>query len=201
MAEAVLKGWNAPALVSSVTIDAETGKATDAQNASVENVEKANGELRWTSMEKALPLPLVESNATQALLMKLTDIEEALNQEPLRVTGLAPGQYKLTIDSDVIGAFSADAMAKGINLAEYGTPMLHQAQRVGWLVRDRGEAHFIHQRMRWHNADTGAQSGGRDKLQAFEDMEEDAMYEMAVPKPHDFTLTLLGPEPEPPVRQ
>ncbi len=201
MAEAVLKGWNAPALVSSITIDATAGKATDAQNATVEQVETANGELRWTEMENGLPLPLLRSNATQALLMDLTDIEEQLNQEPLRVTGLEPGQYKLTIDSDVIGTFSADALAKGVNLAEYGTPMLHQAQRVGWAVRDRDEAHFIHQRMRWHNADTGAQSGGTDKLQAFEDMEEDAIYETAAPKPHVFAVTLLGPEPEPPVQQ
>ncbi len=45
--------------------------------------------------------------------------------------------------------------------------MLHQAQRVSWLVRDRDETHYIHLRMRVRNADTGAQSGGTDKLQAF----------------------------------
>ncbi len=38
MAEALLKGWNAPALVSSVTIDAAAGKLIDAQNATVEPV-------------------------------------------------------------------------------------------------------------------------------------------------------------------
>ena len=35
MAEALLKGWNAPALVSSVTIDGQAGEAGDAQNATV----------------------------------------------------------------------------------------------------------------------------------------------------------------------
>ena len=92
--------------------------------------------------------------------MQLTDIQEALNQEPLRVTGLAPGQYKLSIDDASSERFRPAQLAAGINLADYPTPMLHQAQRVGWLVRDRDEAHYIHLRMRMRNADTGAQSGG-----------------------------------------
>ncbi len=198
MAETLLKGWNAPALVSSVTIDGAAGKVTDAQNATVEPVAKETGTLRWTETENGLPLPLVGSNATQALLLELSDIQDQLNQEPLRVIGLEPGQYKLTIDTDGIGTFSAKILAEGINLADYPTPMLHQAQRVSWLVRDRDEAHYIHLRMRVRNADTGAQSGSTDKLQAFENSLEDSIYETAVPKPHVFTLTLLGPEPEPP---
>ncbi len=201
MAETLLKGWNAPALVSSVTIDAAAGKVIDTQNAMVEPVAKNNGTLRWTETENGLPLPLLASNATQALLLKLTDIQQALNQEPLRVTGLEAGQYKLTIDKDVIGTFSATELANGINLADYQTPMRQQAQRVSWLVRDRDEAHFIHLRMRWHNLDTGAQSSGSDKLQAFENFEEDEIYETAVPKPHVFELTFLGPEPEPPLQR
>jgi hypothetical protein len=201
MAEALLKGWNAPALVSSVTIDAAAGKVTDAQNAMVEPVVRTNGTLRWTETENGLPLPLLASNATQALLVKLTDIQQALNQEPLTVKGLDTGQYKLTVDKDVIGTFSAKALADGINLADYGTPMVHQAQRVSWLVRDRDEAHYIHLRMRVRNADTGAQSGGTDKMQAFENSLEDSIYETAVPRPHVFELTQLGPEPEPPVEK
>lgn len=199
MAESLLKGWNAPALVSLVTIDAAAGKVTDAQNTAVEPVDKSNGTLKWTETDNGLPLPLVSTNATQALLLQLTDITQTLNQQPLRVTGLEPGQYKLAIDDGVIGTFSAQNLASGINLADYPTPMLHQAQRVSWLVRDRDEAHYIHLRMRVRNADTGAESGGTDKLQAFEDALEDSIYETAVPKPHTFTLTLLGPEPEPPV--
>ena len=140
----------------------------------------------------------MKNNETQALLLQLTDIQEALNQQPLRVTGLAAGQYKLAIDDSVIGTFAASTLAAGINLADYPTPMVHQAQRVSWMVRDRDEAHYIHMRMRIRNADTGAQSGEGDKLQAFENSLEDSIYEEAVPKPHIFTLTLLGAESEPP---
>jgi predicted GH43/DUF377 family glycosyl hydrolase/lysophospholipase L1-like esterase len=201
MAESLLKAWNAPALVSSVTIDAAGMKVTDAQNATVEPVAKDGDSLHWTETDNGLPLPLLKSNATQALLMELTDIERVLSQEPLHVTGLAPGQYKLTIDDVVIGTFAASTLAQGINLADYPTPMLRQAQRVGWMVRDRDEAHYIHMRMRVRNADTGAPSGQGDKMQAFENSLEDSIYETAVPKPHVFTLTLLGPESEPPMRQ
>jgi predicted GH43/DUF377 family glycosyl hydrolase len=199
MAESLLKAWHAPALVSSVAIDAAALKVSDAQNATVEPVTKDGDTLRWTATENGLPLPLVKSNATEALLIELTDIQQALNQESLRVTGLASGQYKLSIDDAVIGTFPASVLSDGINLADYPTPMLHQAQRVSWLVRDRDEAHYIHLRMRVRNADTGAQSGEGDKLQAFENSLEDSIYETAVPKPHVFTLTLLGPESEPPV--
>ena len=201
MAEALLKAWHAPALVASVAIDAAALKATDAQNTDVEPVTKDGDTVRWTQTDNGLPFPLLKSNATQALLMELTDIQQALNQEPLRVTGLASGQYKLSIDDTVIGTFPASVLAAGINLADYRTPMLYQAQRVSWLVRDRDEAHYIHLRMRIRNADTGAQSGEGDKLQAFENSLEDSIYETAVPKPHVFAVTLLGPESEPPVEK
>jgi predicted GH43/DUF377 family glycosyl hydrolase/lysophospholipase L1-like esterase len=197
MAEALLKGWHAPALVASVALDGAAGKLADVQNASVDGLKKDKDTLTWTETDNGLPLPLVANNATQALLMQLTDITEALNQEPLRITGLESGQYKLTIDDTIVGTFSAKVLAEGINLAEYNTPMRQQAQRVGWLVRDRDETHYIHLRMRIRNADTGAQSGEGDKLQAFEKSLEDSIYETAAIKPHHFAVTLLGPEPEP----
>jgi hypothetical protein len=189
MAEALLKGWNAPALVSSVVIDGRAAKATVALNAVVGPVDHANGGLRWTEKEDGLPLPLSKNNATTALLLDLTDIEQQLNQEPLRVTGLGAGNYTLTIDEDQVGTFSAAELAAGINLAEYGTPMFQQAQRVSWMVRDRDEAHYIHLRMRVRNADTGAQVGRPDVMQAFENSLEDSIYEEAAPKQHVFTVS------------
>jgi lysophospholipase L1-like esterase len=195
MAEALLKGWNAPAVVSAVSIDAPTGRATETQNAAVDGVETNPGSVRWTETEDALPLPLARSNATQVLLLDLTDIEQQLDQEQLHVTGLARGRYRLTIDDTVIGTFSAGELAAGINLADFGTPMFHQAQRVSWLVRDRDEAHYIHLRMRVRNANTGGQAGEPDVMQAFEDSLADSIYEEAKPKPHIYTLNLVAEQP------
>jgi lysophospholipase L1-like esterase len=189
MAEALLKGWNAPSLVSSVTIDAGAGKVADAQNASVDHLERDKDTLSWTTVENALPLPLMATNETHVLLLQLTDIQQALNQEPLRVTGLAAGQYQLAIDGKAIDTFSAEDLAKGINLADFATPMRSQAQTVGWTMRDRDEAHFIHMRMLIKKADTGAQTGKPDLMDAFENSMEDAIYQAAAPKPHVFTLS------------
>jgi predicted GH43/DUF377 family glycosyl hydrolase/lysophospholipase L1-like esterase len=185
MAETLLKGWNAPALVASVTLDARGGRVVEAKNAAVDHVERAGDQLRWTEIENALPLPLARNNASQALLFDVSDIEQQLDQEPLRITGLDAGKYTLTIDGDVVGTFAAEELAGGINLADYATPMFHQAQRVSWLVRDRDEAHYIHLRMRVRKFDTGKP----DMMQAFEDSLEDSIYEAAAPQMHAFTLS------------
>jgi lysophospholipase L1-like esterase len=189
MAETLLKGWRAPKIVSSVTLDARTGRVAESKNASVDHVERTNGALRWTELDDALPLPFSRDNAAQALLLELTDIEEQLNQEPLSVTDLLPGRYTLEIDNDRIGSFTAEELAGGINLADYPTPMFHQAQRVSWLVRDRDQAHYIHLRMRVRNADTGTQEGKPDLMQAFEDSLENSIYETAAPQLHVFTVS------------
>jgi hypothetical protein len=195
MAEELLKGWNAPALVSSVAIDAGAGGSSRARNASVDHLEVNQASVRWTELDSALPLPLSRSNAAQALLLDLTDIEQQLDQEPLQVTGLGAGKYSLRIDDALIGTFSAEELAAGINLADFETPMFHQAQRVSWLVRDRDEAHYIHLRMRVRNANTGTAEGETDVMQAFEDSLADSIYDEAAPKPHVFTLSLVGAEP------
>jgi lysophospholipase L1-like esterase len=188
MAEALLKGWHAPALVSDVTIDARAGTVMQARNAVVGQLGQTDAGLKWTEIEDGLPLPFSRSNATQALLLDLTDIQQQLNREMLHVTGLAPGRYTLSIDGDAVDSFSPEALESGINLADYATPMFHQAQRVSWLVRDRDEAHYIHLRMRVRNADTGSDQG-KDVMQAFENSLEDSIYDAAQPKPHVFRLT------------
>lgn len=187
MAEALLKGWHAPAVVSDVTLDGRAGSVTAARNASVSRVEQTGEGLKWTELEYGLPLPLMRTNASEALLLEVSDIEKELNQEMLRVTGLAPGRYTLSIDGNAVDTFSPEALESGINLADYPTPMFHQAQSVGWLVRDRDETHFVHARMRARGAEVGSVDG-KDAMQVFEDMQEDLLYQAAVPKPHVFRL-------------
>ena len=68
MAQALLKGWHAPALVSDVTVDAHAATVTQARNATLSPVEQAEGALKWTEFENALPLPLTRSNATRPCL-------------------------------------------------------------------------------------------------------------------------------------
>jgi lysophospholipase L1-like esterase len=190
MAEALLKGWHAPALVASVTIVGRAATVTEAQNATVDQLGAESGGLRWTELDGGLPLPILQDNATSALLLQLTDIQQQLNQEPLRVTGLAPGSYKLQIDDTEIGTFSATDLEKGINLADFQTPMRAQAQRVSWLVRDRDETQYIRLRMAIRKADSGI-----EPMQTFLNSLEDSIYETAAPKPHQFSLTTVSAQP------
>ncbi|HEX6495731.1 MAG TPA: SGNH/GDSL hydrolase family protein [Acidobacteriaceae bacterium] len=143
MAASILKAWHAPALVSSVTVDAHGAKATDVQNASVTDVkrEKKTGTLEWTEIENALPLPfpLSGTDPVTDLALKAGDLETALDQETLTVTGLAAGDYALTIDDQPVANFTADALQHGVNLARMATPMLRQSQTLAWETEHRNQ--------------------------------------------------------------
>lgn len=65
MAEAILKAWNAPSEVSSVSINGWTAQIEQSLNASVEHQEADRATLRWTETENALPLPFDTHNALQ----------------------------------------------------------------------------------------------------------------------------------------
>ena len=189
MAETLLKAWDAPAEVSSVIIDANAVKLVEAQNATVSGLTHDDQTLHWSEKEEALPLPFDKGNATLALLFQLTDIQQQLNQESLRVTGLEPGLYELVIDDQPAGKFSGEELNQGVNLAEFATPMRDQAQRVAWLIADRDQAHGVHMRMLIRNADLGLVQGKEDVVDVFESSLEDAIYAEAVPKVHLYTLS------------
>jgi lysophospholipase L1-like esterase len=143
MAATILKAWHAPSLVSSVTVDAHTAKATDVQNASVTDVkrEKKTDALEWTEIENALPLPLPLSatDPVSDTAIEAGGIEAALDQEILTVTALPAGSYALTIDDQPVADFTADALSHGVNLARAATPMLRQSQTLAWETAHRNE--------------------------------------------------------------
>lgn len=143
MAAAVLKGWHAPSLVSSITIDAHGVKAADVQNASVTDVkrDKKTETLEWAAIENALPLPLpsADTDPITNLAIDAGGIEAALDQEMLTVTGLAAGNYALTIDDQPVTNLTAEALSHGVNLARLATPMLRQSQTLAWETEHRNE--------------------------------------------------------------
>lgn len=138
LAESLLKSWHAPALVSSVAIVASVRPGVTAANTEVTDLVCAKGKsiskISWTQADKALPLPLPPTELDPALnlVLKHSDIVEALDQEILRVRNLDSGSYELMIDGRRIGIFPADQLAKGINLATLETPMLEQARIVAF---------------------------------------------------------------------
>lgn len=142
MAEALLKAWNAPALVSRTEISVGSGVQTQAANTSLTGVEWKNGTLRWTQTDEALPMPIDLGDPATALSVKASDVVEALDQQPLKVTGLTANRYMLRIDGQAVGTFSKEELGQGINLAMLPTPMAKQAADVHYLTRLHNDIHF-----------------------------------------------------------
>lgn len=133
MAESVLKAWNAKPEVTFVRIEAGAKPTAQVSNTEVSELTLTGGRLRWTELDKALPLPLgpLDTDPLLQLTLASSDLISALDMETLRVTSLAPGKYKLRIDDQDVGIFSAEQLGTGINLALLETPMLAQARRLG----------------------------------------------------------------------
>jgi lysophospholipase L1-like esterase len=59
MAQALLKAWNAPAVVTSVTIDAAGKEAVQADNTTVSDFGKNSDAISWTQRDHVLPFPIL----------------------------------------------------------------------------------------------------------------------------------------------
>ncbi len=196
MAEQLLKAWHARPTVSSVAI-AGGAKPTvqSAEFAHVTNLARATG-LQWDETEDALPLPLqpmtqADTTGAMALTLKSSDVAESLNQETLRITGLAAGNYTLRIDGEGIGNFTNTQLDKGINLGSYRTPMAEQAMDVLTLTTLHNNAHFA----RWRQVQVPLQDKNLaslpSTLAAMDQLEaelERLQREAAKPKPHHYEL-------------
>jgi lysophospholipase L1-like esterase len=82
MAEALLRAWVAPSLVSTLEIDGSTGSVTKSDNTTVDSMVR-EGVLEWTQIDQALPMPLETDDATIRLALRHSDFMDALNQETL----------------------------------------------------------------------------------------------------------------------
>ena len=147
MAEALLKAWNAPATVTAVEINAAKKRVVHATNTQIEGLAAHGHHLTWKQTDNALPMPFDPSNPVTALVMRCSDFVQALDQEPLRVTGLQAERYTLKIDNEEIGTFTPEQLTQGINLAELATPMRQQATTVQTLTEKHNTVHFGRWRM------------------------------------------------------
>lgn len=143
MAHSILAGLHAPALVSDLEIDAASGKATS-KACSVEKLKATAKEVAFDRMDEALPLPLQKD--WLPLLPYVNDLKD-LNWYGLKVTGLSAGNYALSIDGKEIGSFSAEELAKGVNLGNLVTgPIYEQGQKVFNAINAKNK--IVHGRFR-----------------------------------------------------
>jgi len=192
MAEALLKAWQAPATVTAVEIDAAEPAIASAVNTKVTDL-AVSGRVLWTQMDGALPMPIDAKDEVMALALRASDFVEALDQEPLKVTGLTAARYTLKIDDETVGAFTKEEWAKGVNLATLPTPMAKQAAAVHDLTLRHNVVHFARWRMAGVNLDNIVIPAAH--LQAADDsldvLEADVIAQQraaAQPKSHRYEL-------------
>jgi lysophospholipase L1-like esterase len=188
MAAALLSAWHIDPVVSRVTLDAKRSVA-DVQKTAVSKLQVQTSGLRWTQFDEALPLPLDINNAMTAVLLGVSTIEQ-IDQEILRVDGLATGRYQLLIDAKNVATFSSEELEHGVNLALYKTPMWQQARGADFVEERRStldQARFI---LRAEVKTNATSSVAEDRLQVAGEQLDTSLRNELAPKPHIFELRL-----------
>jgi len=190
MAAALLKAWNAPAVVTAVELDAASKRTVRAENTKV-SWSAGDGGIYWSQADGALPLPFEMNDAALALAVRSSDLVESLDQQPLKVTGLSAPRYLLKIDGEEVGTFTKEQLADGINLAVLPTPMLKQAKEVHTLTLKHNNIHFA----RWRQVQVPLQTETSPQVQkameALDALEADLVQRQraaAQPKSHRYEL-------------
>ena len=135
----VLQAMGERPLVAKTVIDAVKGKAAPLLDNGSRNViltavsgDPTNG-VAFTYAPKALPLPATEAYRALDAVYPLT---ERFNREDLVVTGLAAGSYRVLFDGAEVGAFTAEELAQGVNVALLATPNQKLAQATAGLAEE-----------------------------------------------------------------
>ncbi|GHE35692.1 SGNH/GDSL hydrolase family protein [Sphingobacterium griseoflavum] len=124
--------------VSVVHIDAQKSKDIETLNARVSSLKTSSNAVSYDYLAAALPFPIdtvprVWQNwQTQAEALQVIPFMEEMNQERLKVTGLAAStDYELRLDNNLIGRFSSAQLSEGLNLASLtNTPQYKQAEKL-----------------------------------------------------------------------
>lgn len=144
MAASILKGLKFPRLVASAEIDAGAKTCTTAMNTKITEIATKDGGLSFTRLDAALPFFPSEA----ASILKWAPILEDLNDYHLKVTGLKPGKYDISVGGTKVAQFSADELSKGVNLAAAvltAGPITEQVKAVKAAVEAKNR--FYHDRI------------------------------------------------------
>ena len=140
MAASILKGMNFPSLVAAVEIDAKQNKVVSQENCSVEGLQATATSVKFKKLDKALPFFPEDASS----ILPWTPILDELNDYKIQVTGLAPGKYKVRIDSVDVAELSAESLGAGVDIAAevlQSGPIAEQAKRVKEAVENKNRYH------------------------------------------------------------
>ncbi len=131
--------------VAVIDIDGSKCAVKQSSNCTISDLKKTPEGIRFDYLADALPYPLDTVirgwgyKTAQSGAVEVVPFMEEMNKESLRVSGLS-GDYRLIIDDEEIGIWSAAEFTKGINLASLSTtPQYQQALKVMFLNEERLE--------------------------------------------------------------
>jgi lysophospholipase L1-like esterase len=140
MAASILKGLSFPAQVASVEIDAVQGRATATKNCTVAQLGTKDGGIAWEQRDEALPFFPPEA----AGILKWSPVLDEMNDYRLKVTGLKSGKYEVRLGGKEVAQYTADELAKGVNLAQAALtagPIAEQMKAVKAAVEAKNKYH------------------------------------------------------------
>ena len=110
MAAVILAGLKAEGAVSAATLTAD-GKVVEAKRCKITDATAKGGKLSFTRLDEAGPWPILAKTALTLLPETLK-----LSEYMLRVTGLADGDYRVSINGKPAATVSAKELAAGWNM-------------------------------------------------------------------------------------
>lgn len=114
MGFAMIKGLGAPAEVSSVVIDAATGKLETASGCQVSRIKKVEQGIDFTRLDEGLPLNF---GIFGGLNFRFIPIPDQISRYLLTVRNLPPGDYELRAGGRLLGKTTHQRLAEGMNIS------------------------------------------------------------------------------------
>ena len=143
VALAVLRALGAIEQPASLTVDAGS-KQFQAEKCRLTNLRISERMLSFTRTDDALPT-WFDSNTTS--IRKYIDISNELNRYMFMVSGLSKGSWKLTVQDTVIGTFTSEALATGVNLAVYDGPWMQMGRSVNAISKTQEDFYLSNWRI------------------------------------------------------
>lgn len=177
MARAVLRGLGASPEVSRAVLRCKPLEVVESPNCRVQAlVSMRDGHLEFDRLDAGLPLAL-GSGPAAAALARLVPFPDELARYELAVRGLpqqlpaeprSTGRYEVLADGRRVGAWTADELARGVNLAQ--PPAEPRRHRPAWEARARALARLTDARAQlenerrdaWSDSDFGARGAQVD---------------------------------------
>jgi len=139
MAFGLLKALGCEGAPPSLEIDAAAAKAS-AKGCKVDDIKVSAGAVAFTRTDEALPMVF---NPDASVVFKYLPPLEEMCRYQFTVTGLADGNWKLTVDGAEVGTFAAADLASGVDLAGKPGPWQKIGEKVLQDCSEQENTYFL----------------------------------------------------------